>query len=96
MRPRFIASVFGPALALALAACGTGYVGVDGYDAAYVQAPPPGIDAYPRYSFRDGYVYDVNGRYYHQHEGRWVAFRHEPPEVARARAYNRGVMERQR
>jgi hypothetical protein len=74
--------------ALALMGCG-GFVTVDGYDAAYVDTPPPG-EAYPRYAFQDGYVYDVNGRYYHNHGGRWVAYRNPPPEVAHARAEVRG------
>lgn len=88
-------SVLGWAFALALSACG-GYVTVDGYQGAYVDDPPPGIYGYPRYAFRDGYVYDVNGRYYHRHNGRWVTYRSEPAEVARARANERGRAERQR
>jgi hypothetical protein len=42
----------------------------------------------------DGYDYDVNGRFYHQHSGRWVAYRSAPPEVLRARAEGRGRVER--
>ena len=49
----------------------------------YVAAAPPGIEAYPRYRFRDGYIYDVHDRWYHQHGGRWVAYGHRPREVAR-------------
>jgi len=71
-------------LCLTAPACGA-YVTADGYDAVYVDAPI-GIEAYPRYAWGDGYVYDVDGRYYHRHEGRWVEFRHAPPAVARARA----------
>jgi hypothetical protein len=90
-RVRVIAWAFAPAFAVV--GCGGGYVAVDGYDAAYVDAPV-GIEAYPRYSFQDGYVYDVNGRFYHQHSGRWVAYRSAPPEVLRARAEGRGRVER--
>jgi hypothetical protein len=49
----------------------------------YVEAAPPGIEAYPRYPFRDGYIYDVHGRWYHQRGGRWVAYAHRPREIAR-------------
>jgi hypothetical protein len=84
-RARVVAWAFVPALALA--GCG-GYLTVDGYDAAYVDAPPD-VEAYPSYAFQDGYVYDVNGRYYHNHGGRWVAYREAPPEVARERAAGR-------
>lgn len=94
---RIIAVAFAPALALGLAGCAGGYIDVDGYDAAYVEAAPVGIETYPRYAFRDGYVYDVNGRFYHQHNGRWVTYRTAPPEVARARAeHERGRALRQR
>ncbi|HEX3343120.1 MAG TPA: hypothetical protein VHS09_01055 [Polyangiaceae bacterium] len=66
---------------LVLAGCGGGFVAVDGYDAAYVDAPV-GIEAYPSYEFNDGVVYDVHGRYYHNHGGRWVAYRNPPPHGA--------------
>ncbi len=78
-RPRLLAWAFVPALALV--GCG-GFVTVDGYDAAYVDAPPVGIEAYPSYEFGDGVVYDVHGRYYHNHGGRWVAYRSPPPHGA--------------
>ena len=92
-RGRVIAWALAPAVALA--GCG-GFITVDGYEAAYVDAPPPGIEAYPRYEFRDGYLYDVNGRYYHQHGGRWANYRSAPPEVAPGRAQGRGMAEMQR
>jgi hypothetical protein len=83
-RMRLLAWAAGPALALALAGCGAGYVGVDGYDAAYVDAPV-GVEAYPAYEFNDGVVYDVNGRWYHNHGGRWVSYRRPPPHGGRRR-----------
>ena len=70
--------------AAALVGCG-GYLTVDGYDAAYVDVPPPGIEVYPRYAVGDGYVYDVDGAYYHQHGQRWVRYRNAPREVVRGR-----------
>jgi hypothetical protein len=60
-----------------------GSASIDGYDGMYVEAAPPGIEAYPRYPFRDGYIYDVHGRWYHQRGGRWVAYAHRPREIAR-------------
>lgn len=78
--------------ALALAGC-IGYATVDGYDAEYVEGPPPDIAYYPRYQFHDGYVYAVHGRYYHQHQGRWTVYRHAPPEI---REQERGRAEHQR
>jgi hypothetical protein len=90
-----VALAFAPALALALPACAGGYVDVDGSDAAYVETAPVGIEAYPRYAFGDGYVYNVNGRYYHRHEGRWVVYRHAPAGMAHVRD-ERGRAERQR
>jgi hypothetical protein len=63
-------------------ACAAHFATVDGYEAEYVDAPV-NIETYPRYEFQDGYVYNVNGRYYHNHGGRWVAYRHEPPGIHR-------------
>jgi hypothetical protein len=81
-------------VALGLPACGAGYVDYGGYDAEYV-APPVGVNSYPTYAYRGSTVYDVNGRYYAQRDGRWVHYRRPPPEVERWH-YNRGSAERQR
>jgi len=75
------ALVVAPASLALLAGCG-GYVTVDGYDAAYVEAPV-NIETYPQYRFADGYAYEVNGVYYHQHEGRWVRYREAPRGMTR-------------
>jgi hypothetical protein len=66
-----------------LAAGCAGYATVDGYDATYVDAPPPEVVAAPTYRVDDGYIYVANGRYYHQHAGRWVAYRRLPPAAVR-------------
>ena len=66
--------------------CAAHYATVDGYDAAYVEYAPPYIEAYPRYRFHDGYVYDVHGRYYHEHGRRWVEYREMPHELREGRA----------
>ena len=88
-------------VALAILAMTTGCTGtlVDGYDAAYVEGPPPDVEYYPRYAFHDGYVYDVNGRYYHEHHGRWAVYRRAPAEIRHARPSvrdERGRAEHQR
>jgi hypothetical protein len=70
------------ASAVVVSAC-AGYATVDGYDAEYVDTPPANVAVYPQYTFADGYVYDVHGRYYHQHNGRWVAYRSAPRGMVR-------------
>lgn len=79
--PRLVALVLPACFGLGCA----GYATVDGYDAAYVEAPPPAVVAYPTYRVRDGYVYESGGRYYHQHQGRWVTYRRLPHEAVRVR-----------
>ena len=81
MVPRLVAQVLPACLGLGCA----GYATVDGYDAAYVEPPPPAVVVEPTYRFRDGYLYEANGRYYHQHYGRWVTYRHLPHEAVRVR-----------
>ncbi len=75
------------ALALVLPAClavgCAGYATVDGYDATYVDPPPPELVVTPAYRVDDGYIYVANGRYYHQHAGRWVTYRRLPPAAVR-------------
>ena len=71
-----------------------GYATVDGYDATYVDAPPPAVVSYPAYRVSDGYVYEGDGRYYHQHGGRWVTYRHLPREAVRVRAEGRANLQR--
>jgi hypothetical protein len=71
-----------------------GYATVDGYDAAYVDPPPPAIYAGTTYRFRDGYIYEANGHYYHQHGGRWVTYRTLPHEAVRVRVEGRAMRQR--
>ena len=96
-RNQFIGSVLCAVVASAIGC--TGYTELDGYEASYVDRPPPGIEYYPRYTFHDGYVYDVDGRYYHQHNGRWAVYHSAPAEI-RGRhpevRYDRGRAEHQR
>jgi hypothetical protein len=43
--------------------------------------PPVGYQCYPRYSTGDGYVYDVYGHYYKEHNGDWSLLRGAPSLV---------------
>jgi|HubBroStandDraft_5_1064220.scaffolds.fasta_scaffold1069977_1 hypothetical protein len=43
--------------------------------------PPVGYECYPHYFARDGYVYDVHGHYYKEHDGNWSILRGAPSLV---------------
>ena len=77
--PRIAAIVLPACLALGCA----GYATVDGYDAVYVDPPPPAVIEAPTYRVNDGYIYVANGRYYHRHAGRWVTYRQLPRAAVR-------------
>jgi len=91
---RAFGAVCAAALALGVAGCGAGFVETDGYEATYVDAPP-GIEAYPYYTYNGVAVYDVGGHYYYRHGARWARYRRVPPEVSRWHE-ERGRAERQR
>jgi hypothetical protein len=40
--------------------------------------PPVNIETYPRYEYNGGYVYNVNGRYYHRNGTRWMRYNERP------------------
>jgi hypothetical protein len=40
-----------------------------------------GAECYPRYRVHGGYVYDVNGHYYREHNGDWTVLRSAPSEI---------------
>lgn len=82
------------ALPSLLAAGCAGYATVDGYDATYVEPPPPEVVVYPTYRVADGYVYEGRGHYYHMHGGRWVTYRRLPREAVRVRVEGRAKVER--
>lgn len=90
MTHRAIRRSLTPLCALLLPACFAvgcaGYATVDGYDATYVDPPPPVVVESPTYRVNDGFVYESNGRYYHQHAGRWVTYRSLPHEAVRVNA----------
>jgi hypothetical protein len=89
MRSRAAIRVVLPA-ALLLSACidaGPGYsngyehVNVDGSYAHAEVLPPVGYYCYPHWFERDGYVYNVNGLYYKDHDGNWSIMRGAPSLV---------------
>jgi hypothetical protein len=43
--------------------------------------PPVGYECYPHYFVGDGYVYDVYGHYYKEHNGDWSILRSAPSLV---------------
>jgi hypothetical protein len=71
-------------LALALAftlgasACAAWFT-VDGYEVAYADVRP--TEAHRRWVHRGVAVYELDGHYYRQHEGRWVVYRERPREL---------------
>jgi hypothetical protein len=60
---------------------GYGNVNIDGTDGQAHVLPPVGYECYPHYFVRDGYVYDVNGHYYKEHDGHWRILRGAPSLV---------------
>jgi len=79
-----------PAALLLVTACidrGPGYSNGYGnvnvgstYDQGHA-LPPVGYECYPHYFARDGYVYDVHGHYYKEHDGNWSILRGAPSLV---------------
>jgi hypothetical protein len=60
---------------------GYGNVTVDGSESQGHVLPPVGYQCYPHYFVRDGYVYDVYGHYYKEHNGHWSMLRSAPSLV---------------
>jgi hypothetical protein len=56
-------------------------VTVDGTDDNGHVLPPVGYQCYPHYSTGNGYVYDVYGHYYKEHDGEWSLLRSAPSLV---------------
>jgi hypothetical protein len=90
MRSRAAIRVGLPAALLLATACinrgpgysnGYGNVNVDGTDTQAHVLPPVGYECYPHYLDHDGYVYDVNGHYYKEHNGGWSILRRAPSMV---------------
>jgi hypothetical protein len=90
MRSRAAIRASLPAALLLATACinrGPGYsngyenVNVDGNNTPAHVLPPVGYECYPHYLVHDGYVYDVNGHYYKEHNGDWSVLRGAPSMV---------------
>jgi hypothetical protein len=58
----------------------SGWFAVDGsYHARYVGRPA--YEGHARYRYGNYSVYEVNGEYYREHEGRWIQYRERPREL---------------
>jgi hypothetical protein len=68
-------------LAFAGAGCHS-WIVVDGVEVAYANVDFD-MERYPRYAYRGGYVYEVNGDYYGRHGQRWVRYRDRPRDIGR-------------
>ena len=79
MKRNLLALTLVAPLMLGTVACGAWFT-VDGYDAQYVERPA-GWEGGRRWRHHGVDVYEVNGRYYRQHEGRWVVYRERPREL---------------
>jgi hypothetical protein len=70
-------------ISLSTAAC-AGWITVDGVQVAYVDTRPL-IEGRPHYLHRGRVVYEIDGRYYREHEGRWVVYRERPIDLQEER-----------
>jgi hypothetical protein len=69
-------------LGLGVGACAATLT-VDGYEATWVDRPA--VDRGHRWVYHGATVYEVDGRYYREHEGRWVVYRERPRELVEER-----------
>jgi hypothetical protein len=79
MNRTLLALVLVAPLALGAAACAAELT-VDGYPVAYVERPI--LESHHRrYTHHGVTVYEVNGRYYREHNGRWIVYHERPREL---------------
>jgi hypothetical protein len=71
-------AVIATAFVLGISACAAELT-VDGYPATYVERPR--IERARRWRHGAVEVYEVDGRYYREHGGRWVVYRERPREL---------------
>src|SRR5262245_50631642 len=71
-------------LALLLAAGCHGYIKIDGLEATYTETPAS-YDHHPRWKHKGVRVYEIDGRYYREYNGRWVVYRERPADLAEDR-----------
>jgi len=65
-------------LAFGAVACAASLT-VDGYGANYVDRPH--WEGHRRYNINGVAVYEVDGHYYREHQGRWIVYRERPREL---------------
>src|SRR5690348_3632066 len=63
-----------------------------GYATLYAGDVPADIYDYPHVAYEGGVAYLVADTWYYPTARGWVRLRHESPELARYRAYNRGYV----
>ena len=78
MHRNLLALALAAPLAFGAVACAASLT-VDGYGASYVERPR--WEGHRRYTMNGAVVYEVDGRYYREHEGRWVVYRERPREL---------------
>ncbi len=65
-------------LAFGAAACAA-WIDADGVQVRYVD--PIVTTGHKHYMYRNVEVWEVNGRYYRQHDGHWAEFRERPRDL---------------
>ena len=76
-----------PALMLGLVAC-AGWFTVDGFECRYYDGNIT-VAGHRHFMHRGVDVYEVDGRYYRQHQGRWAEYRERPSDLQEAREEGR-------
>jgi hypothetical protein len=78
MKSTLLALTLAAPLALGAAGCAAELT-VDGYGATYVERPV--VERARRWTHRGVAVYEVNGRYYREHDGHWIVWRERPRDL---------------
>jgi hypothetical protein len=79
MKHKLFALALVAPLLFGVVACGGWFVVDGGYHARWVARPV--IEGRPRWRYNTYTVYEVNGAYYREHEGRWIEYRERPREL---------------
>ena len=79
MKNKLFALALVAPLLLGTVAC-AGWITVDGgYQARWVDRPV--VEGRPRWRHGNYVVYEVDGNYYREHEGRWIMYRSRPHDI---------------
>ncbi len=69
-------------LMLAASACGAWFA-LDGYEARWAERPR--VEGARRWTHNGADVYEVDGHFYREHQGRWAEYRERPRELQERR-----------